>query len=234
MSPFGRRTCWKGDKKTHLITHTNFLGGISFLGKNTCKKNTVSRRRSNHKVSFLFCSHKWENTDPLMLSRHHLRTLVTTFFLFHFAVHLLAPKKAQRILGRLIRLLGKILVPFLEAGQLYYQPKQCTITREIPQRSIRFSINFDFPKKWVAWKNIMTSPRPIQKTHPISTHPKNAFRRPPQKEEHLLQCFLAFRLPWGGWKLVTSDRAIFTLLSWSPEEKTYFQIGCFSPRFGPG
>ena len=110
-------------------------------------------------------------TDPLTLSRHHLRTLVTIFFL-HFAVHLLAPKKAQRILGRLIRLLGKILVPFLEAGQLYYQPKQCNRMREIPQCSIHFSINFDFPKKWVAWKNIMTSPRLIQKTHPISTHPK--------------------------------------------------------------
>ena len=56
----------------------------------------------------------------------------------------------------------------------------------------------------------MTSPRPIQKTHPISTHPKNCESRPPQEQQHLLQCFQAFRLPWGGWKLVTSDRAIFT------------------------
>lgn len=38
-------------------------------------------------------------TDPLTLSRHHLRTLVTIFFLFHFAVHLLAPQKGTKDTG---------------------------------------------------------------------------------------------------------------------------------------
>lgn len=80
----------------------------------------------------------------------------------------------------------------------------------------------------------MTSPRPIKKPIPFQPIQKTQKSRPPQEEQHLLQCFQAFRLPWGGWKLVTSDRAIFTC-SVDPRRKKHIsKLDVFPRGLGRG